>query len=225
MALSFPHHAGFVARTGLRSRLRPGSARTIVLAEPGRFAFVLPGSRRVLRRAQRTGYRVMIRKTAIAALAIGAAFGLSGCVDDYGYGGVGVGYAAAPGYYGDGPYDGGPYAPGYPGYGYGDDYGYGFGGSYFGWYGDYYYPGSGIYVYDRYRRPYRWNGDQQRYWNGRQQYRGTGYTGRGNWGGFQNRGGVRTGGGGGYHGNGGGHGGGFHGGGGGHAAHGGGGHR
>ena len=172
----------------------------------------------------------MFRKTAIAALAIGLAAGLSGCVDDYGYGGVGVGYAAPPpGYYGDGVYEDGPYGDGlYGGYGGYGDYGYGFGASYFGWYGDYYYPGSGIYVYDRYRRPYRWNGDQQRYWSGRQQYRGAGYTGRGNWGGFANRGGYRGGtpgaAGGGFHGGNRG-GGGFHGGGGGHAGHSGGGHR
>ena len=40
------------------------------------------------------------------------------------------------------------------------DYGYP---GYYGWYGGFYYPGNGIYVYDRYRRPYRWNGNQQRY--------------------------------------------------------------
>ncbi|WP_174284772.1 hypothetical protein [Sphingomonas bacterium] len=168
----------------------------------------------------------MLRKTGIAALAIGLAVGLSGCVDDYGYGGVGVGYAAAPGYYGDGPYGDGSYGDGLYGYG-----GYGYGASYFGWYGDFYYPGSGFYVYDRYRRPYRWNRDQQRYWSGRQQYRGNGYTGRGNWGAFANRGGGTPGtAGGGFHGNGGNRGGGsFHGGGGfhggGQSAHSGGGHR
>ena len=74
-------------------------------------------------------------------------------------GSVSFGYNS--GYYG-GYYD--------DGYGYGDGFygaGYGYGSPYWGWYGDYYYPGTGIYVYDRYRRPYRWNGAQQRYWQGR----------------------------------------------------------
>ena len=97
-------------------------------------------------------------------LALGLAAGglmLSGCADDlygpYGYGAgyYGAGYAAYPGY--------GPY-----GYGYGPYYGAGYG-AYdpFGWYGDYYYPGVGVYVYDSYRHPHHWNGDQQRYWSGR----------------------------------------------------------
>ncbi|WP_404334335.1 hypothetical protein AB2M62_12985 [Sphingomonas sp. MMS12-HWE2-04] len=98
-----------------------------------------------------------IRLAALAASLAGAA-ALSGCVDDgYGYGGgysaVSVGYSS-PGYYG-----------GYDDYGYG---GYGGGyGSYYGWYGDYYYPGSGFYVYDRDRRPHRWNSGQRRYWETR----------------------------------------------------------
>lgn len=105
--------------------------------------------------------------------ALGAAtLGLAGCVDDYGYGGVSVGYGS-PGYYGYGD----PY---YDGLGYG-----GIGGGYYGWYNDFYYPGSGVYVYDRYRRPFRWNDTQRRYWQGR---RG-GYRGQPNWGGFDRPGG------------------------------------
>jgi hypothetical protein len=102
----------------------------------------------------------VLKRIAIAACGIAAAVGLTGCVDDYGYGrssyGVYGGYGAG---YGDG-------------YGYGPGYydgGYGYAGS-FGWYGDYYYPGTGVYVYDRYRRPHRWNSAQQRYWLGRRNY-------------------------------------------------------
>ena len=87
----------------------------------------------------------------MAALALAVGLGVAGCSDGYGYSGVSVGYAA--GNYG--PYD--DYGYDYAGYGYGAP-------SYFGWYGDFYYPGSGIYVYDRYRRPYRWNDGQRRYW-------------------------------------------------------------
>lgn len=80
-----------------------------------------------------------------------AGLSLAGCADEYGYGRVGYGYGGGyPGYY-DGYYGGG-YGPYY--------------GSYYGWYGGFYYPGVGIYVYDQYRRPYRWNGVQQRYWQG-----------------------------------------------------------
>ena len=67
------------------------------------------------------------------------------------------------------------------------DYGYGYGrhgyggygssisigigaGDYYGWNRGYYYPGTGYYVYDRYRRPYRWDGYQQRYWTNRHNY-------------------------------------------------------
>lgn len=103
----------------------------------------------------------MFKRLAIAGMALAAAAGLSACTDGYGYGGVGY---ASDGYYGgyDDPY----------GYGYGDPYGYGYGpgfggASYFGWYGGFYYPGTGIYVYDRYRRPFRWSAAQQRYWVGR----------------------------------------------------------
>ncbi|MBZ6382118.1 MAG: hypothetical protein LBE63_10240 [Sphingomonas sanguinis] len=81
---------------------------------------------------------------------------LGGCTDGYGYSGVSVG----AGY-------GGGYAPGYYGGG------YGYAPSYFGWYDNFYYPGTGVYVYDRYRRPYRWNDGQRAYWEGR----------RGSWGG------------------------------------------
>ena len=124
---------------------------------------------------------MLIKRLAAAALALGAALGVSGCADGYGYGGLSAGYGAG-GYYGDSYYDG---------YGYGDPYGYGYGygGSpaYFGWYNDFYYPGTGIYVYDRNRRPFRWNDTQRRYWEGR---RGS-FAGRDgirdNWNGFGSR--------------------------------------
>ena len=119
------------------------------------------------------------------ALLLASAGALSGC-DDYGYGGPAVGYG--PGYY-DGYADIGPYYGGYP--------------SYYGWYGSYYYPGTGFYVYDQYRRPFRWNRDQRRYWSGQRDafhrggggFRGDGRPGfnrpagrpGANWGGF-NRG-------------------------------------
>lgn len=104
--------------------------------------------------------------------AAGLALGLGACVDDYGYGGVQVGYGNT-GYYGD------PYYDGYGGYGYGA-----YGPSYYGWYGNYFYPGTGIYVYDQYRRPYRWNDSQRRYWSNQQRYRGRDWNGGGNWNGF-----------------------------------------
>ncbi|VVT16575.1 conserved exported hypothetical protein [Sphingomonas sp. EC-HK361] len=105
-------------------------------------------------------------------LALGLGLAVAGCTDGYGYSGVSLGYGG--GYYSGDPY----YDGGYGGYGYG---GYGYAPSYFGWYGDYYYPGSGVYVYDRYRRPYRWNNSQRSYWQGRRgNYRGNGS----NWGGF-----------------------------------------
>jgi hypothetical protein len=91
-----------------------------------------------------------------AVLLVAAGLGLSACGYDrygYGYGGLSVGYGSAG--YCD------PYW---------DDCYYGRGGGYdpwYGWYGDYYYPGFGIYVYDRYRRPHRWNDDHRRYWEGR----------------------------------------------------------
>ncbi len=61
-------------------------------------------------------------KFKILALGVASVVALTGCAEDYGYGGVEVGYGA-PGYY-DGYYDGGYYG----------DYG-GFGDPYFGWYG------------------------------------------------------------------------------------------
>lgn len=89
-----------------------------------------------------------------AALALASAALLGGCssyYDDYGYGygsvSVGIG-----GYYDD------PY------------WGYFQPNPYWGWYNDYYYPGTGIYVYDRYRRPHRWNDYQRRYWTDRRSY-------------------------------------------------------
>lgn len=108
--------------------------------------------------------------------AIGLALGLGGCADDYGYGGMSAGYGSG-GYYGD------PYGDGY---GYGGYGGYGYPSNY-GWYGDYYYPGTGIYVYDQYRRAYRWNDGQRRYWSNQQRYRGRDWNGQGSWNGFDRR--------------------------------------
>ncbi|MCU6455793.1 hypothetical protein LPN01_17065 [Sphingomonas sp. A2-49] len=132
---------------------------------------------------------MFLKRLAIAGLIFGAGIGTSACTDGYGYSGVAVGYGGG-GYYGDGYGYGDPYGGGY---------GYGYGGypSYFGWYGDYYYPGTGIYVYDQYRRPYRWNDGQRRYWEGRR----NGWRGdrnfRNDWNGFDRRGqGVRPDGGG-----------------------------
>lgn len=97
-----------------------------------------------------------------AALAIAAGVGLSGCA--YGpYGGLGVGVGYGNDYY-DPYYGSRYYGSGYSPYG----YGYGYGSPYYGWNNGYYYPGSGYYVYDRYRRPYRWTDTQRRYWQWRQ---------------------------------------------------------
>lgn len=90
-----------------------------------------------------------------------AGVSLSACAyDDYGYGGVSVGYGGG-GYYDD-------YYPGYGGYpGY-------------GWYDGFYYPGNGYYVYDRGGRRHRWNDGQRRYWEGRRGDRpGAGRPGNG----------------------------------------------
>jgi hypothetical protein len=97
-----------------------------------------------------------------AALALVAGIGLGGCA--YGpYGGLGVGV----GYGNNGYYD--PYYGGGYGYGrYGASYGYG--APYYGWYDGFYYPGTGYYVYDRYRRPYRWSDRHRRYWEGRRDH-------------------------------------------------------
>lgn len=106
---------------------------------------------------------MFLKRLGLLSLLGGLALGTSACTDGYGYSGVNVGYGSA-GYYGDPYYDGygyGGYGAGYAGYG---------APSYFGWYGDYYYPGTGVYVYDRYRRPQRWNDNQRRYWQGRRQY-------------------------------------------------------
>lgn len=100
-----------------------------------------------------------------------SAFGLAGCVhDDYGYGytgvNVGIGYGGYGGY--GGSYD--PY------------FASGYGNPYWGWYNGFYYPGTGYYVYDQYRRPYRWNDYQRRYWEGRRYgYRGDRRELRQNW--------------------------------------------
>jgi hypothetical protein len=115
------------------------------------------------------------------ALAAGT-IGLGACADTYGpygYSGVSVGLGYGGGGYYGGGYYGGSYGPSYGGY------------DPFGWYGNYYYPGSGIYVYDSYRRPYRWSGDQQRYWTTRRStWQGrTGTTwSRENWNGFRRSG-------------------------------------
>ncbi len=121
---------------------------------------------------------MFLKRLVLLGVILGAGVGTAACTDGYGYSGVAVGYGSG-GYYGDGygyadPYYGG----GYDGYS-----------SYFGWYGDYYYPGTGIYVYDQYRRPYRWNDTQRRYWEGRRNsYRGD-RNYRNDWNGFdRNRG-------------------------------------
>jgi hypothetical protein len=115
-------------------------------------------------------------KLKLAALGLIAAIGLGGCTDGYGYSGVSVGYGGGYGYddFGYGGYGNGYYGAGLGGLG---GYGGGLGNSYYGWFGDYYYPGTGYYVYDRYRRPHRWNDNQRRYWEGR---RGNGRP-NGNW--------------------------------------------
>lgn len=103
--------------------------------------------------------RVLNLRTAAVALVAG--IGLGGCA--YGpYGGLGasVGYGNAGygGGYCDPYYD--RYCSSYAYSGYGSRYGY----SPYGWYDGFYYPGSGYYVYDSYRRPYRWSDAQRRYW-------------------------------------------------------------
>jgi hypothetical protein len=124
---------------------------------------------------------MIFKRLALVGLLFGTGVATSACTDGYGYSGVSVGYGTGGyGYYDDGFAD--PY---YGGYGYG---GYP---SYFGWYGDYYYPGTGIYVYDQYRRPYRWNDGQRRYWEQRRnQWRGD-RNFRNDWNGFDRRNGWR----------------------------------
>ena len=102
-----------------------------------------------------------------AALALTAAVGLSACSYGYGpYGQSGLSVGIGSGYYD--PYYSGygyGYGAGYPGYGYGyPGYGYAYA-PYWGWYDNFYYPGTGFYVYDIYRKPYRWTDAQRRYWN------------------------------------------------------------
>jgi len=120
-----------------------------------------------------------LKRLGLIGAVLGIGLATSACTDGYGYSGVQVGYGNG-GYYGD-PYGGG--------YGYADPYQVGgFGSPYYGWYNDYYYPGTGIYVYDQYRRPYRWNNTQQRYWQGRRNnWRGD-RNFNNNWGGFQRNG-------------------------------------
>lgn len=105
-----------------------------------------------------------------AGLIGAAALGVSACTDGYGYSGIGVGIGS------------GGYYDGYSGYnGYGSFAGT-YGDPYWGWYGDYYYPGTGYYVYDRDRRPLRWNDGQRRYWEQRRQgWRGDRRQVRDNW--------------------------------------------
>jgi len=104
---------------------------------------------------------MLMKRIRLIGLALVAGLATAACNDGYGYGGVSAGYGSG-GYYGPAYGYGDVGYPGYGGYG-----GYGYAPSYFGWYGDYYYPGTGVYVYDRYRRAHRWNGVQQRYWQGR----------------------------------------------------------
>lgn len=115
-------------------------------------------------------------------LAFAAGLGVSACTygNGYGYSGLSLGYNSG-GYYDDGFYGGGL---GYDGYGYGGT----FGAPYWGWYGDYYYPGAGYYVYDRNRRPFRWNDRQRTYWQNRySSWRGARPGDRPNWDGFERR--------------------------------------
>lgn len=120
----------------------------------------------------------MFMRLPAAGLLLALGLGTAACTEDgYGYSGVSVGYSSG-GYYDDGYY----------GRGY-DPYYRAGSRSYFGWYGDYYYPGTGYYVYDRYRRPHRWNDGQQRYWYDRgREWRG---DRRENWDNFGNRRGDR----------------------------------
>lgn len=85
--------------------------------------------------------------------------GTSACTDGYGYGGASLGYGS--GFVADPYWDGGWAGPGWGG-------GPAFvGGGAWGWNNGFYYPGTGVYVYDRSRRPFRWNDAQRRYWQGR----------------------------------------------------------
>ena len=105
---------------------------------------------------------MIFKRLGLISLLGGLAFGTAACTDGYGYGGASLGYGSgyyADPYYADAGWGGYGYgAPGYGGVGYGNT---------FGWYNDFYYPGTGVYVYDRFRRPHRWNNAQQRYWQSR----------------------------------------------------------
>jgi hypothetical protein len=121
--------------------------------------------------------RIVMRIFAIPALILASGASLSGCASYYGgYGGYG-GYSGVS----VGISSGGYYDPYYGGSGY-------YGGSpYWGWNDGYYYPGTGYYVYDSYRRPYRWSDAQRRYWSQRRAAVGTTTTStkvRPNWSGF-----------------------------------------
>lgn len=98
-----------------------------------------------------------VRSLRLPALLLASTLGLSACAYDdgygYGYGGAHAGYDGYCDPYWDDCYGG------HGGYGYGDNW--------YGWYDDYYYPGWGIYIYDQWRRPYRWSDDHRRYWETR----------------------------------------------------------
>lgn len=113
-------------------------------------------------------------RSASLAIVLGLSTGACASYGPYGYGGVGVGVGSGYGGYNNG-YGYSPYGYssgyGYSPYGY-SNYGYGQP-AYYGWNNGYYYPGTGYYVYDQYRRPYRWTSTQQRYWTDRQRSYGT----------------------------------------------------
>lgn len=119
------------------------------------------------------------KRFGLLSLLGGLSLGTAACTDGYGYGGVGLGYGS--GYVADPYYAGDYYGDGWGG-GWGG-YGAGYGGLGYGWYNNFYYPGTGVYVYDRDRRPYRWNGAQQRYWQSRPGWNRPGV--RANWNDFR----------------------------------------
>ena len=119
-----------------------------------------------------------------ALLILASAASLTACssyYDDYGYGGVSVGF-------GTGYYNGGLYGHGYYGGGYYDpwfDPYWSFYSSYpyWGWYNGFYYPGTGVFVYDHWRRRHHWDDDHRSHWTERRRHwegRG-GRTSRGEW--------------------------------------------
>lgn len=115
------------------------------------------------------------KRFGLLSLIGGLAFGTAACTDGYGYGGASLGYGSA--YYADPYFAGG----GWDG-GWGGGLAPGFGGP-FGWHNNFYYPGTGVFVYDRYRRPFRWNDAQRRYWQARPGWNTPGA--RANWNGFR----------------------------------------